>query len=247
LTNELGSDTILVIFTMVKLCKRGQKMKKIMRKVTVLLTGILLLTSLTACSKFDASAYVKAVLDNAYFNDATGILELGLSTEEEAAAVYNKGVESLVGVTLSNVAVSEALKAEYHQFYVDLYAGAKYTVGEATEIDENIYEVPVVCEKLQVFGNANLAYEAELQTLAATWTEAALAGEEVPSDEEKYEQFFTVYKNCLNAELEKSIYGEQVTLTVKVEKVNGVWMLNTEDRLNIEYALIDFEEMFETQ
>jgi len=232
---------------MEELCKRGQKMKKMMRKITVFLTGILLLTSLVACSKFDSSAYVKAVLDNAYFNDATGILELGLSTEEEAVAVYNDGVESLVGVTLSNVSVSDELEAEYRQFYADLYAGAKYTVGEATEIDENTYEVSVECEKLLVFGNANAAYEAELQTLAATWTEAALAGEEVPSDEEKYEQFFTVYKNCLRAELEKAVYGEPTTLTVKVEKVNGIWTLNTEDRLNIEYALIDFEEMFETK
>lgn len=222
-------------------------MKKLMRKITVLLTGILLLTSLAACSKFDASAYVKAVLDNAYFNNATGILELGLSTEEEAATVYNKGVESLVGVTLSNVVVSEALEAEYLQFYKDLYAGAKYTVGEATEIDENTYEVSVVCEKLLVFGNANAAYEAELQALAAIWTEAALAGEEVPSDEEKYEQFFTVYKNCLSSELQKSAYEAPVTLTVKVEKVNNIWTLNAEDRLNVEYALIDFEEMFEAQ
>ena len=222
-------------------------MKKMMRKVTVFLTGILLVTSLAACSKFDSSAYVKAVLDNAYFNDATGVLELGLSTEEEAAAVYKKGVESLVGVTLSNVAVSEALAAEYHQFYSDLYAAAKYTVGEATEIDENTYEVSVVCEKLLVFGNANLAYGAELQTLATTWTEAALAGEDVPSDEEKYEQFFTIYKDCLRAELEKATYEAPVTLTVKVEKVNDIWTLNAEDRLNVEYALIDFEEMFETQ
>ena len=218
-----------------------------MRKVTVLLTGIIMLASLAACSKFDASAYVKAVLDNAYFNDTSGILELGLSTEEEAATVYNKGVDSLVGVTLSNVAVSEELAAEYRQFYTDLYAGVKYTVGEATEIDENTYEVSVVCEKLMVIGNANAAYEAELQALAASWTEAALAGEEVPSDEEKYEQFFTVYKNCLRAELEKSIYSEPVTLTVKVEKTNDIWTLNTDDRLNVEYALIDFEEMFETQ
>ena len=222
-------------------------MRRMMRKVTVLLMGILLLTSMAACSKFDANAYVKAILDNAYYNDATGILELGISTEEDAAAVYNKGVESLVDVTLSNVTVSEALEEEYNQFYKDLYANVKYTVGEVTEIDENTYEVSVTCEKLLVFGNANSVYEAELQLLAATWTEAALAGEEVPSDEEKYEQFFTLYKDCLRAELEKAVYEAPVTLKLKVEKVNNIWTLNVEDRLNVEYALIDFEEMFERQ
>jgi len=222
-------------------------MRRMMRKETVLLTGILLLTSMAACSKFDANAYVKAILDNAYYNDATGILELGISTEEDATAVYNKGVESLVDVTLSNVTVSEALEAEYRQFYKDLYANVKYTVGEVTEIDENTYEVSVTCEKLFVFGKANSVYEAELQLLAETWTEAALAGEEVPSDEEKYEQFFTLYKDCLRAELEKAVYDVPVTLKLKVEKVNNIWTLNVEDRLNVEYALIDFEEMFERQ
>lgn len=220
-------------------------MKKIASLVVV---SMLMLCSLTACAeKFDASGYVKAVLDNGYFNDSTGIVEMGLSTAEDAEAVYHKGVESLVDVTLSAITVSEALEEEYRQFYKDLFAGAKYTVGEAVEVDENTFEVPVTCEKFNVFANANASYEAELQTLVAVWTEAALAGEEVPSDEEKYEQFFVLYKDCLNAELSKGAYAAPVTVNVKVQKVDGVWTLNADDRLNLEYELIDLKEMFKTQ
>ncbi|MBR2402376.1 MAG: hypothetical protein IKB01_06390 [Lachnospiraceae bacterium] len=217
-------------------------MKKI---VSFVVLSILMLCSLTACAeKFDASGYVKAVLDNGYYNDSTGILEMGLSTAEDAEAVYNKGVESLVDITLSAITVSEDLEEEYRQFYKDLFAGAKYTVGEAVEVDENTFEVPVTCEKLNVYANANASYEAELETLVAVWTEAALAGEEVPSDEEKYEHFFILYKDCLKAELAKGVYGAPVTVNVKVENVEGIWTLNADDRLNLEYELIDLKEMF---
>jgi len=220
-----------------------------MKKIAgLVLVSILMICSLTACAeKFDASGYVKAVLDNGYYNDSTGIIAMELSTAEEAEAVYNKGVESLVNVAVSAINVSEELEEEYRQFYKDLFMAAKYSVGEAVEVDETTFEVPVTCEKLNVFAAANASYEAELQTLVAVWTEAALAGEEVPSDEEKYEQFFVLYKDCLNAELAKRAYDAPITVTVKVENVNGIWTLNAEDRLNLEYSLIDLKEMYETQ
>ncbi len=218
------------------------------RIASLIVVSIFMICSLTACAeKFDASGYVKAVLDNGYYNDATGIVEMGLSTAEDAVVVYNKGVDSLVDITLAAITVSPELEEEYRQFYKDLFAGAKYTVGEAVEVDETTFEVPVTCEKLNVYANANASYEAELQALAAVWTEAALAGEEVPSDEEKYEQFFVLYKDCLKVELAKGVYSAPVTVTVKVENVDGIWTLNTDDRLNLEYELIDLKEMFKTQ
>ena len=127
-------------------------MKKIASLVVV---SILMLCSLTACAeKFDASGYVKAVLDNGYYNDSTGIIAMELSTAEEAEAVYNKGVESLVDVAVSAINVSEELEEEYRQFYKDLFMAAKYSVGEAVEVDKTTFEVPVTCEKLNVFAAA---------------------------------------------------------------------------------------------
>ena len=66
-------------------------MKSIMKKMSMILVGVLLISTFTACAKFDASAYVKAILDNSYYNDATGILEQEVGTAEEAA----KAVTSL--------------------------------------------------------------------------------------------------------------------------------------------------------
>ena len=38
-------------------------MKKIISKISVLFAGLLLLCTLAACEKFDASSYVQAILD----------------------------------------------------------------------------------------------------------------------------------------------------------------------------------------
>lgn len=219
-------------------------MKKMMRKFAAFFVGILLVGSLSGCSTFDASAYVQAVLDNVYFNDSAGIVELGIGTEAEAAAIYDEGIETLVDVVLSSVTVSEELREEYRRFYKDLYSSVKYTVGEVTEIDDKTFEVTITCERLNVFADAIAAYEVKVGEMVAVWTEAALAGEEVPSDEEMNEQLFTAFKDCLTAELGDAVYDAPATVTVRVESVDNVWAPDQEDILNLEYALVDFEELF---
>lgn len=226
---------------------RRQKMKKMISKLAMFFVGVLMITSFTGCSKFDASGYVKAVLDNAYLNDATELVVMGLSTEEEAMAIYNQRIESLMNVTFSTVTISEELKAEYTQFYKDLYGSVKYTVGDAVEVDDETFEVTVTCEKANIFADAVASYEERLTELVAAWTEAALAGEEVPSDEEKFEQFFVVYKDCLVAELADVVYDAPVEVVIRVESMDGMWTANQEDMLNLEYTLIDFKEMYEIE
>lgn len=222
-------------------------MKKSMRKLAMFFVTFLLVGTLGACSKFDASGYMKAVLDNIYFNDSTAIVELGYGTAEEAAVVYDKGIDSLMDITLSAVNISEELKAEYREFYKELYANAKYTVGEAVEVDETTFEVTVTCEKLNVFADAFVVYETKQAELVAAWTETALAGGEVPTDEEKYEQFFIVYKDCLIAELADVSYDAPTTVTVRVESTDGVWEANQEDISSLGNTLFDFEYLFETE
>lgn len=222
-------------------------MKKSMRKLSVFCVAMLLVGTLGACSKFDAGGYLKAVLDNVYKNDSTSIVALEFGTAEESAVVYEKGIDSLMDISLSNIAISEELKAEYREFFKNLYASTKYTVGEAVEVDDTTFEVTVTCEKLNVFANAFTAYEGKQAELVAAWTETALAGGEVPTDEEKYEQFFTLYKDCLNAELAKASYAAPVTATVRVESTDGVWEANQEDIQSLGYVLIDFENFFVTE
>ena len=62
---------------------RRQRMRKMIKKASVILSGVILTGALAACAKFDASDYVKAILDNAYYNDANKVfVQLILMTEK---------------------------------------------------------------------------------------------------------------------------------------------------------------------
>ena len=219
-------------------------MKKMINKIVALFVGLSLLGTLAACEKFDASSYVKAILDNSYYNDATGIVEQGMGTAEEAAELYNQGINSQIEVMFDKVFISEELTEEYRQFFEDLFSNVKYTVGEAVEVDDKTFEVTVTYEKMNVFTDVMIAYEAKLTEMVEVWNENALAGEEVPSDAEMNEQLFAMLKDCMVEELQDATFDEPATATIKVELVDKVWTPSQEDLIDLEFALFDFESLY---
>lgn len=222
-------------------------MKRMMKKMSALFAGVLLIGTLAACAKFDASAYVKAILDNSYYNDPSGIVEQGIGTEEEASAIYEQGIDAQMDAMLTEVTISDKLYDEYRQFYKDLYSSVKYTVGEATEVDDDTIEVTITYEKMNLFVDAMSVYEEKIVELVTAWTAAALVGEEVPTDEAMNEELFVVLKDCMIAELADATFDAPATLTIRVELVNNVWTPNQEDLMNLEYSLFDFEGLYEMQ
>ena len=222
-------------------------MKKMMKKMSALFAGVLLLGTLAACAKFDASAYVKAILDNSYYNDPSGIVEQGIGTAEEAAAIYEQGLQAQMDAMLVDTTISDELAEEYRKFYKDLYSKVKYTVGEATEVDENTIEVAVTYEKMNIFVNAMEVYQEMLVELVTSWTQAALTGGEVPTDEQMNEELFAVLKDCMVDALAEVSYCEPASLTIRVELVDNVWTPNQEDLLKLEESVFDLEGLYNMQ
>ena len=219
-------------------------MRKIIKKMTAFLAGAFVIGSLTGCASFDAGEYVNAVLTNSYYNDSTAIVEQQLATQEEAEAVYEAGMKEQMNAMLTDVTISDELYQEYLQFYKDLYASVKFTVGEAVKIDKETYEVSVSYEKIHVFEDAVDSYEEKVAEFVQVWTDAALAGEEVPSDEAMNEQLFTVFKDCMRAELADAEYDAPADLIIRVELIDNVWTANQEDIENLESVLFDFEKLY---
>ena len=222
-------------------------MKNMKNKMVILFAGLLLLSTLAACAKFDASSYVKAILDNSYYNDATGIVEQGMGTVEEAAELYNKGIDAQIDVMFEKVAISDELTEEYRQFFEELFSNVKYTVGEAVEVDDKTFEVAVTYEKMNVFTDVMITYEAKITEMVEVWNENALAGEEILSDEEMNEQLFAMLKDCMVEELEEVTFDEPAVATIRVELVDKVWTPSQEDLIDLEYALIDFESLYQME
>ena len=74
---------------------------KTMKKVALMLCAVLAIGMMAGCGSFDASAYVKAVLDNSYKNDSTGYVDQKIATKEEAEEIYNQGLDQELDALIS--------------------------------------------------------------------------------------------------------------------------------------------------
>ena len=80
---------------------------------------MLVISMLAGCgTKFDASKYVQAQLDNSFKNDSSLIVEQKIASAEEASDVYEQGVDTVVDNFFIGVSVSD-------EKITDI--GAKYT------------------------------------------------------------------------------------------------------------------------
>ncbi len=217
-------------------------MKKMMKKLTLIMSCIMMAGLLAGCAKFDASAYLQALLDNSYKNDSTALVELGLATAEEAAEIYEEGLDAGMQVVTAAAGIPEEQLSDIRDVMVDMLAGAKYTVGEAEAQDDGSYVVTVTYEQMNVFGPAIDNYMAEAETLIAEWTEAALAGEDIGSEEEIMEEVFALFGTVFSDAIANATYDEPQTTTVRIENVDNTYQPNEEDILNLENLLFDMEE-----
>lgn len=219
-------------------------MKKIMKKIAVIMSCVMMAGMLAGCAKFDASAYLQALLDNSYKNDSTALVELGIGTEEEAASIYEQGLDTEMQALTSTAGISEDQVEGLRDVIADMLAGAKYTVGEAEAQDDGSYVVTVTYEQMQVFGPTIDNYMAETEALVAEWTEAALAGEEVASEEELMAEVIGLFETVLADAVANATYDAPQTTTVRIEKVEDTYQPNTEDLTNLEYVLFDSDAAF---
>lgn len=220
-------------------------MRTILKKMSGVLAGVLFVSTLAACSSFDATAYLKAILDNSYKNDQTGIVELNYGTAEEAAEIYEAGIESVKFSLLGTDETSEEFDAEYTQICKDIYASVKYTVGEAVLVDDETYEVTVTYEKMNVFENAFTSYQTVIAERIAEWTTASLAGEEIPTEEEQETELIEAFNVCLKEALANATYDAPATMTVRLHLVDNLWSPNTDDIGALELALFDYDAIIE--
>ncbi|MBO5207747.1 MAG: hypothetical protein J6B68_00225 [Lachnospiraceae bacterium] len=211
-----------------------------MKKIAAMLACVMTVGLLGGCgNSFDASAYLKAVLDNSYKNDSTGFVELEVGTAEESAEVYQEGLTEIVDSYLYGLDATDEQKAAFEETFAEILAGAKYTVGEAEKQDDGSYVVTVTYEQMNLYVPAIAIYEEDTEALMTEWTEAAAAGEEVPSNEEMMTQLVDLLKVSLDEAYANVTYNEAATTTVKVEIVDEYWTPSAADLETLGGLLFD--------
>ena len=215
-----------------------------MKKLSIVAALALSVSLLGGCgAKFDAAAYTKALLDNSYKNDSTDFVAMKLGTAEEAADLYEQGLDSEVDAMLASAgSVSEEQTESFRQVFADILKGAKYTVDSAEKQDDGSYVVTVTYEQMQVFKPAIEAYMADIQDMADEWADAAAAGGEVPSEEEMTAAIVDSLKTSFEEAIPNATYAEPQTATVKIEIVDKVYTPNQSDLTNLETIMFDLQE-----
>lgn len=214
-------------------------MKKLVKRISLVLSCVMVMGLLAGCSKFDAAAYLQASLDNSYKNQSQGLVDLKVCTAEEAAAVYEEGLDTEFEAFLSSSGFTEEQCAGLRDVIADILAGAKYTVGEAEKQDDGSYVVTVSYEQMNVFEPAMTDWMEDV----TAWTEEIMASGEVPSDDEMIEELIGMLETSLAEACAAATYDEPQTTTVRIEIVDKMYTPNEEDIYNLEYVMFDTEAM----
>lgn len=191
--------------------------------------------SIENTAEFNASLYLKALLDNSYKNDSTLLVLTGIATAEEAAEVYKQGIDTELDGMETMLSAEEM--EEYRKLFADLFAGVKYTVGEAEKQADGSYVVTVYYEQMNVFEPAMEAYIGAVYA----YIDILMDAQELPSDEEMMEWIAMALKYCLEESLKSVTYGEPQVTTVKISLDDRGWTPSEDDVMHLEEVLFDID------
>ncbi len=210
-------------------------------KIILPLLAVMALIPAGCGKSFDASGYVKALLDNSYKNDSAEFVAQGIGTKEEAEQVYNDGIQKEIDSLLLQADISDELAEEFSSVIKDAYKNVKYTVGEAAKQDDGSFTVEVKYQKMNIFAPAMEIFTTKTTEYMDEMTEKTANGEAAPSEAEIMEQSFTIMKDAIKDSMADVTYGDEETITVHVELNDNTYSVNEDDVVSLEQALFDYD------
>lgn len=162
------------------------------------------------------------------------------SSEEEAKKQYEAAIDSYMQ-EFDSLGFSDELTEKYRSYIPNLMQKTKYTVQEAKEQDDGIFEVGVEVEPIIMFGGIEELLQQKLQDYLSQVQNNILNNQAAPTDEEMTEAAGEMLYECLNTALENPQYGDKTTITVHVQEseTENVWEIPGEDVDALMTALID--------
>lgn len=191
---------------------------------------------------YDASGYVKSVLDAQTKGELDEYLELTDSTQKEAEQLYKGNIDTQME-SLEGMELSDELADKYRQLFVNVFKNAKYEVGEAKEGDDDTFTVPVEVETFQLFAGLDDEMLKFQEEMVAELEAQALAGEAPPNEAEYMERFYQHMYDLLNEKVENPTYGEKTTIKVTVSKnSDGIYEADEKDLEEIGNKTVDGDD-----
>lgn len=222
------------------------KLKKSRIRTASLLTGLMIL--LGGCTKFDACAYMQAILDVSYKNETEDYMELTGASQEEANEIFHKNLDATMH-EFHTADLSEELEENYRSLFEETVKQVKYTVGEATEGDGDNYTVEIAVEPILLFDDTYEEFQKQAEEYAAEISNDVMNGGEMPSDEEIQNHVYQTYYDVLTEEMNTGLtYGEAENITVHINKTEeGVYEIPEEDLRALDQAMISQEKIVQAK
>ena len=206
--------------------------------------GIMMVASLFlfgACGggTYDASGYVKSMMDAQTKGELDEYVELTESTQKEAEELYKGNIDAQME-GLEGMGLSDELSDNYRELFVKVFKNSKYEVGEAEEGDDESFTVPVTVETFQLFDGVEdelATYQEQMITdLTAQISETG----EMPDEAEITEDVFQHMYDLLSERVENPTYGEKTTFDVEVTKnADGIYEADESTMEEIGRKLVD--------
>jgi len=221
-------------------------MKNTFKRGVALCLTLVLALALTACGGgFDAADLVQGNLDEIYTGQASdAYLKIVDTTAEEVQQTYLDGLEVEAEVfayyfDIENM--TDEIKAEIIDLYKDIYAQAKYTVGESSKLDDSTYAVKVTVSPLDIFHLVDEDFDDALQPFYDKYADVDL---DAMSDEE-YAAFDKEWAEDIIAlcreKLPEMGYLEDRALAIQVElDDDDYWVMSGDDFDNLDEIVIDY-------
>lgn len=193
---------------------------------------VMSLTMLAGCGMKpdDAKAYVQATLDAGYKADFDEYAKITDSTKEDAQKLFDNNIDTVTNsLGFGALGATEETTEKYRELLKEIFAKAKYTVGDVKEKDGG-FEVVVNAEPMQIFSGVQDELVTKLQE------KVAKSGQ--PKEEEINQLAIDMLYDLLTEKLASVTYGEPQSVTVHVTKdSNNVWNITESDLQAVDAAL----------
>ena len=188
-------------------------MKKKRVAIICVLAAVLLLAG--CGGGFDASGYVRGVLNNIYLGDSAEYTKMVDITEEEAAEEYEEGIEVEADFFLQYYGIGEVSDDVYQQIvdmYKTIYQQSKFEVQEAIKNGDD-YNVEVLISPIDVIVNSEEDISAAVDEFVAAADPA-----DYPDDLSINDALARIVVDVINGNMPELGWQDQKSIIVKVEK-----------------------------
>lgn len=216
------------------------------RKKRICFTAVVLLvllSSISGCTRYQVGSYAQAALDARYKQVYTDYMRYSGKTQEGAEAYYEEHLNTLMK-TLNQYELSDTLKNSYRELFANIMNQAHYESESQEKTDDGVYTITFSVEPLKVFEGVEEELQAQSQAYYDAIAETAGSGIVSPTEDQTREAVYQMLYNILAARMESPEYGEtqNVEVHVHVDEM-AMFEIPEDDLKSVDNLVINLTEM----